>query len=418
MIATKSIAEGDSRLVGLVPIIEEKGTIRWAHHEIKWPGKAGVTVSLIVISRSNWVGLPILNNSAVATISSRLTEEESAAFPLDTNAGNCSDGIKIQGDGFIISDSERDSLLSRDAASAEVISPYITGMDMTQGVGCKPSAWIINFRKLSEQEASSYQGPFELLVERVKPYRDSLRGQIHERDFWKFWDKREQFFERMSTSSRILACPSTAKFLILVFIDRDWVASHSVKLFAYDDDWSYSVMQSTIHEVWAREQSGKLEQRLAYNLSKSFSTFPWPTGRRDGLSGNAYLSARASMSALRSLCFTDVYNLFHDPRESSEDIQKLRQLHVQIDKDVASAYFWEDLNLEHDFHDTRQGIRYTVSRAAHREILDRLLLLNHARHSEEAEEEKRLAELPKTRTGRRNKASLLTNEPVLEFETE
>src|SRR5579864_6920414 len=42
-----------------------------------------------------------------------------------------------------------------------------------------------------------------------------------------------------------------------------------------------------------------------------------------------------------------------------------------------------DLKLEHGFHETKQGLRYTISEAARREVLDRLLLLNHERHEEE-----------------------------------
>ena len=37
----------------------------------------------------------------------------------------------------------------------------------------------------------------------------------------------------------------------------------------------------------------------------------------------------------------------------------------------------------HDFHDTPQGLRFTISEAARREVLGRLLELNHARYEEE-----------------------------------
>ena len=82
---------------------------------------------------------------------------------------------------------------------------------------------------------------------------------------------------------------------------------------------------------------------------------------------------------------TQTYNRFHDPDEMSADIVKLRELHKQMDKTVAHAYSWNDLELDHDFHDTKQGLRYTISKTARREVLDRLLLLNHQRHDEEVE---------------------------------
>ena len=74
---------------------------------------------------------------------------------------------------------------------------------------------------------------------------------------------------------------------------------------------------------------------------------------------------------------TKTYNRFHDPDEEDADIQKLRELHVEMDKSVAAAYGWTDLNLGHGFHETKQGIRFTISEAARREVLGRLLKLNH-----------------------------------------
>lgn len=80
---------------------------------------------------------------------------------------------------------------------------------------------------------------------------------------------------------------------------------------------------------------------------------------------------------------TSVYNRFHDPKETSADIAELRRLHVEMDKVVAAAYGWADLELEHGFHEMKQGLRYTISEAARREVLDRLLRLNHERYAEE-----------------------------------
>ena len=72
------------------------------------------------------------------------------------------------------------------------------------------------------------------------------------------------------------------------------------------------------------------------------------------------------------------------PAGGASDIDTLRQLHIEMDRAVSDAYGWTDLG--HDFHETRQGIRFTVSEPARREILDRLLALNHHRHQQELEQ--------------------------------
>jgi hypothetical protein len=56
-------------------------------------------------------------------------------------------------------------------------------------------------------------------------------------------------------------------------------------------------------------------------------------------------------------------------------------LYRKIDEAVAAAYGWQDLG--HGFHETKQGMRYTISETARREVLDRLLSLNHERYAEE-----------------------------------
>ena len=58
-------------------------------------------------------------------------------------------------------------------------------------------------------------------------------------------------------------------------------------------------------------------------------------------------------------------------------------MHVEMDIQVAAAYGWDDLALEHGYHETAQGLRFTISEAARREVLTRLLKLNHERFAEE-----------------------------------
>ncbi len=69
-------------------------------------------------------------------------------------------------------------------------------------------------------------------------------------------------------------------------------------------------------------------------------------------------------------------------------ICKLRRLHQEMDEMVLKAYGWEDLDLAHDFYEVdylpeNDRIRYTITPAARKEVLKRLLKLNHAIHDRE-----------------------------------
>ncbi len=106
---------------------------------------------------------------------------------------------------------------------------------------------------------------------------------------------------------------------------------------------------------------------------------------------------------------TKTYNRFHNPDESASDIKKLRDLHVEMDNAVAAAYGWDDLDLGHGFHETKQGLRFTISESARREVLARLLKLNHELYAEEVRQglhdRKGKARTPKAGSGRKSKAS-------------
>ena len=93
---------------------------------------------------------------------------------------------------------------------------------------------------------------------------------------------------------------------------------------------------------------------------------------------------------------TKVYNRVHDPDNVDANVVELRTMQLELDYAVVKSYGWPNINLHHDFHETKQGIRYTINESARRELLDRLLALNHQRYEEEVQQG--LHEKKKTRT--------------------
>jgi hypothetical protein len=117
-----------------------------------------------------------------------------------------------------------------------------------------------------------------------------------------------------------------------------------------------------------------------------FETYPFPLLlSQSSLKnlGELYHEHRRQIMLARQEGLTATYNRFHNPKEKSADIARLRQLHVEMDNAVAAAYGWGDLDLGHGFHETPQGVRYTISEEARGEVLRRLLRLNHERYEEE-----------------------------------
>jgi hypothetical protein len=123
---------------------------------------------------------------------------------------------------------------------------------------------------------------------------------------------------------------------------------------------------------------------VRYIPSDVFDTFPLPELGSDMRSlGDRLDRFRRELMLARQAGLTKTYNLLHDPRCKDSDIAELREIHRQIDYAVAHAYRWDDLDLDHEFHETRQGTRYTMGPVARQEVLDRLLELNHERYDAE-----------------------------------
>ena len=88
----------------------------------------------------------------------------------------------------------------------------------------------------------------------------------------------------------------------------------------------------------------------------------------------------------RAWGLTSTYNRVHNPDVHEPAIQELRDIHVAIDEAVMRAYGWDDLDLKIGHHPTKIGIRWTVSKEARFELLDRLLEENHKRYEAEQQQ--------------------------------
>jgi hypothetical protein len=119
---------------------------------------------------------------------------------------------------------------------------------------------------------------------------------------------------------------------------------------------------------------------LRYTPSDVFETYPMPpSSELVGAAGLALDRHRSALMIANDEGLTKTYNRVHAESDQSSGIVTLRDLHVALDLAVRDAYGWGDLELDHGFHPTPQGVRFTVSPAAQVELLDRLLEENHRR---------------------------------------
>jgi hypothetical protein len=91
-----------------------------------------------------------------------------------------------------------------------------------------------------------------------------------------------------------------------------------------------------------------MKDDLRYTPSDCLETFPFPEGfdtdPRLEEAGQAYYEFRAALMVRNNKGLTKTYNRFHDPKERSPEIRKLRELHTAMDRAVLAAYGWTDID--------------------------------------------------------------------------
>ncbi len=220
----------------------------------------------------------------------------------------------------------------------------------------------------------------------VKPERNSKNRAAHRERWWRYGEHRPGLYRAIEELERIIAIARVSKAVVPTFVSPHQVLSEQIIVFATEDAADLALLSSAAHYWWVILHSSTFGVGAAprYTPTDVFETLARPDqdGRLRRV-GERLHTHRARLMAERGEGLTKTYNRVHDSKEHATDIVELRDIHVEIDNAVAEAYGWTDLTLDHDFYQTRQGIRYTVGPVVRQVILDRLLQLNFDRYAEE-----------------------------------
>jgi len=441
LIATNTIAQGDTRTTGLRWICTHGGTIYTALRRMKWPGQAAVVVSVVHVIRATSVGergiTPVLDGKQVPQITAFLFHASGHENPatLKANANKSFQGSIVLGMGFTFDDTDKDGiasplsemhrLIAKDPRNAERIFPYIGGEEVNDSPTHTHHRYVINFGEMTEEQARQWPDLMAIVEARVR----GTRASHSTAPWWQFERLRPELFVAIRGLERVLVCPIISNKLSFVFLPARMVYSHKLAVFSFHTFVDFCILQSRVHEIWARMFSSTMKDDLNYSLSDCFETFPFPEGVLEPLpeeprplgsgkeaplpdgrgstsrgspleiAGKEYYEFRAALMVKNNEGLTKTYNRFHDPNERSSDIAHLRQLHAAMDQTVLAAYGWTDLqptcefllDYEEDDDDEANGGRQRKKPWRYRwpddfrdEVLARLLDLNKKRAEQEA----------------------------------
>lgn len=442
LISTNTVAQGKAREFGLEKLIANGSVLNHAVKGMKWPGLAAVEVSLITLYKGAWGGKYFLNGKETNQISPFLDTADNTGtpFPLSLNDGKSYQGSIILGKGFVLEPDEVEGLFLESDKYKSVIFPYLNGDDLNNNSDQSPSRFVINFFDWSEEKAATFKHPYNILLERVKPERQrwkedksgnpivgeyALRHPLPEK-WWHHCEKRTALYNAAKQLSRVLVSCRVSKYVNQSFVEVGAIFDVATSVVMRSEYWEYAFLQSSLHDQWAWKYASTLESRIRYVNVDCIDTFPISESLSSEIQnsleniGEAYHEHRRKLMLAMQLGLTKTYNLFHSNAitaqsindkdkqvaslqkhlektantisfyEAIQGILKLRELHVQMDEAVLDAYGWNDIALQHDFYEVdylpeNDRVRFTIHPDARKEVLKRLLELNHKIHEEEVE---------------------------------
>lgn len=390
LIATNTLAQGATRQVGLVQLLDGGFEIDRSIQSRAWPAKsAGVSFAAVWGGRGPSNVSRTADGISCARINSLLEPDGRITgdpFRLRQNANLGFQGFNLLGKGFVLDADEAATLISKDPTNRDVIKPYVGGGSMNESMLWLGNEYAINFGTLTEAEAAAYPDPFQIVKERVYEQRSEVTYSAHAlKNWWQYEKTRPAMVKAIAQLDTVFAITLTSNTAMPTIGASDVVYDHTVAVFASEDWAIHGAISSNIHNVWVTRYSSTLGTGLRYLLREGFETFPRPSPtERLRLSAQLLEEERTRRLIDRQIGLTEAYGLIHDPDQRDPDLEEIRQLHVRLDESVMDAYGWSDIPLEHGFHAYRQMERWTVSPTARVAILDRLLEENHRRAATEA----------------------------------
>ena len=372
LVGTQNVRNNKSREAAL-DYISSTGTIVEAVDNQPWSGEANVHVSIVNWAKTKdsklvpkkkklWTMTdkqetktgrqPDLSLIELDLISSSLTggPDISARRRLRCNIEpkRCFQG-KIPGyEGFLVDEEARLAVMDEQPLPPVVV-PYLTGRELLGK--WKVSRWAVDFQDRSIDQAAAYRRAFAHCKQHVLPEVEAKVAEAvgtdmeaarreHLARWWQFWNRRDELTNALKDMRRYIGCSRVTRRPIMVFLSSAICPSDLVQVFAFEDDYSFGVLQSSVHFDWFKTSSRmKVESDLRYSVREIFETFPWPqTPNPSNVMAVIEASrnlrrVRQDMQARLSSGLREIYQLAELPGDNP-----LKDAQRQLDEAVLSCY--------------------------------------------------------------------------------
>ena len=354
-------------------VTDHGGVITEAVSSQPWSGDAVVHVSIVNWIKNGDPGQRVLwlNNTNLrlevdhipASLQPGIDVRRAVALPANQQPKVCFQG-QTPGvtQGFTLDAARRDALIRRDPRAARYIHPFLGGEELLHDLTI--DRWVIDLPHLDALEAErDAPALMEHLRREVLPIREKAagkeaeqnaerraadpkaKGRRHHDSFLDSWwmqsYRRTDMIAAIEPLGQYIALTITASWerpSVYSFVNSSTRPAASLQVFAFDDDYSFGILASSLHRLWFEARCSRLKADLRYTPTTVFDSFPWPQAPTPEQVNNIQkivdelLQVRnenlnAGMSLARQ------YDTFRQPGKS-----RLRTLHADLDDAVLRAY--------------------------------------------------------------------------------
>ncbi|MFZ3374048.1 MAG: DNA methyltransferase [Chthoniobacterales bacterium] len=302
LLATQNIRGGASRKV--LDAIKASGDIYFAISDREWIlDGAMVHISMVGFDSGHQVNRS-LDGRVVENINADLTAsvDVTTALTLPSSTGIAFIG-SCKGGPFDLDEAEALELLHsggnpNSLPNSDLVRPRINTDGLTNK---RRGDWIIDTRDLELADASRYEGPFSVVVERVKPLREKNNDRWLRANWWRPQRMRPEMRAAIQNMARFICTPTTSTHRIFSWVQHPVIPDHKLVVIAREDDFDFGVFHSRIHETWSRAVVGtqlrEKESGQNYNVDTAVETFAFP--RPTSEQADAIRTAARELNGLR-----------------------------------------------------------------------------------------------------------------------
>jgi hypothetical protein len=374
LVGTNTIRENYSREGSLDYIKDNGGIIFNAISSQPWSGDAAVSVSIVNWTKGDYNKpkfLYVANSKGefdeykLEEINSSLTVrvDVSKAKVLSCNKKPKSvfQGQTHGHKGFLLTVENGQELIRRNNKNANVVKPFLIGDVLVSKRNSQPDRYVIDFTTKDIMEAASFKEPYEILKSSVLPEREikakkqeeenkavldnnpNAKVNKHHINFLKKWWKlsygREDMLDVIGKVKRYISVPQVSKRPTFEFISTEIHPNAALMVFPFEDDYTFGILQSSIHWEWWKAKCSTLEERLRYTTNTVWDTFPFPQNpriadvKKVAKASKELRNHRNEVMNKHNYTLRDIYRILEEPGANP-----FKDAHQKLDDAVLAAY--------------------------------------------------------------------------------